>query len=65
MSNCASAPRLEFFAGRSPPTVPSLDLLVSEPFNSIPKSLARFAGVGFSPAEVVALWAATRSLRVR
>ncbi|KIJ56820.1 class II peroxidase [Sphaerobolus stellatus SS14] len=57
VSNCAGAPRLEFLAGRPPPVAASPDLLVPEPFDNIPKILARFADVGFSPAEVVALLA--------
>jgi hypothetical protein len=57
VSNCAGAPRIQFLAGRPPPTQASPDLLVPEPFDDVPKILARFADVGFSPAEVVALLA--------
>ncbi|KAF8160931.1 manganese peroxidase 3 [Crassisporium funariophilum] len=57
VSNCAGAPRLNFFLGRPPPKAASPDLLVPEPFDTITKILARFADAGFSPAEVVALLA--------
>ncbi|KAL0958842.1 hypothetical protein HGRIS_014160 [Hohenbuehelia grisea] len=55
VSNCAGAPRLNFFLGRPNATKASPDLLVPEPFDSITNILARFKEVGFSPAEVVAL----------
>ncbi|KIJ56821.1 class II peroxidase [Sphaerobolus stellatus SS14] len=57
VSNCAGAPRLEFLAGRPAPVAASPDLLIPEPFDTIPKILARFADAGFTPAEVVALLA--------
>ncbi|KAJ7594778.1 manganese peroxidase isozyme precursor [Mycena floridula] len=57
VSNCAGAPRLNFFLGRPNATAPSPDLLLPEPFDSVTKILARFADAGFSPAEVVALLA--------
>lgn len=56
VSNCAGAPRLNFFLGRPRATAPAPDLTVPEPFDSITSILARFADAGkFSPAEVVAL----------
>ncbi|KAH8101870.1 manganese peroxidase isozyme precursor [Cristinia sonorae] len=57
VSNCPGAPRLQFLLGRPAATQASPDLLVPEPFDSVDKILARFADVGFSPAEVVALLA--------
>jgi len=57
ISNCAGAPRLDFFAGRPAPTGPADDLLVPEPFDNVDKILARMADAGFSPDEVVALLA--------
>ncbi|KAL0956143.1 hypothetical protein HGRIS_002306 [Hohenbuehelia grisea] len=57
VSNCAGAPRLNFFLGRPPAKAASPDLLVPEPFDSVTKILARFADAGFTPNEVVALLA--------
>ena len=45
----------EHLTGRPPPKAASPNGLVPEPFDSVDKILARFADVGFSPAEVVAL----------
>ena len=47
--------RRERLTGRPPPKAASPDGLVPEPFDSVDKILARFADVGFNPAEVVAL----------
>ncbi|KAJ7060143.1 putative versatile peroxidase [Mycena amicta] len=57
VSNCPGAPRLQFLLGRPKATAPSPDKLVPEPQDSITQILARFAEVGFAPAEVVALLA--------
>jgi len=57
ISNCPGAPRLNFFLGRPPAKAASPDLLVPEPFDTVTTILARFADVGFSPEEVVALLA--------
>ncbi|KAJ7843070.1 putative versatile peroxidase [Mycena olivaceomarginata] len=57
VSNCPGAPRLEFLLGRPKATAASPPGLVPEPQDSITSILARFADVGFSPAEVVALLA--------
>ncbi|KAF7349708.1 Peroxidase [Mycena sanguinolenta] len=57
VSNCPGAPRLEFLLGRPVATEPSPIGLVPEPFDTITSVLERFAEVGFSPAEVVALLA--------
>ncbi|KAJ7149147.1 manganese peroxidase 3 [Mycena filopes] len=57
ISNCPGAPRLEFLLGRPKATVASPPGLLPEPQDSITSILARFADVGFSPAEVVALLA--------
>jgi len=54
-SNCPGAPQLEFLLGRPDPVAPSPDGLVPDPFDSITDILERFAEVGFSPEEVVAL----------
>jgi manganese peroxidase len=55
ISNCPGAPRLEFLLGRPDPVAPSPIGLVPEPFDSITDILERFAEVGFSAEEVVAL----------
>ncbi|KAJ6577683.1 manganese peroxidase 3 [Mycena capillaripes] len=55
ISNCPGAPRLQFLLGRPVASAPSPIGLVPEPFDTITDVLARFAEVGFSPAEVVAL----------
>ncbi|KAJ7906776.1 manganese peroxidase 3, partial [Mycena leptocephala] len=55
VSNCPGAPRLQFLLGRPPAVAASPIGLVPE--HSITSVLARFAEVGFSPAEVVALLA--------
>ncbi|KAJ6551901.1 Mn peroxidase MNP5 [Mycena capillaripes] len=59
ISLCAGAPRVGFMMGRPMPTAPAPgpDGLVPEPFDNVDVILARFADVGFSPAEVVALLA--------
>ncbi|KAJ7108198.1 Mn peroxidase MNP3 [Mycena epipterygia] len=57
VSNCPGAPRLQFLLGRPTATAASPIGLVPEPFDSITEVLARFAEVGFSPEEVVALLA--------
>ncbi|KAJ7182854.1 manganese-dependent peroxidase [Mycena crocata] len=55
VSNCPGAPQLQFLLGRPDPVAPSPIGLVPEPFDSITDILERFAEVGFSPEEVVAL----------
>ncbi|KAK7441004.1 fungal class II heme-containing peroxidase [Stygiomarasmius scandens] len=55
VSNCAGAPRIPFFFGRPEPTAASPDGLISEPFDSVDKILARFSDAGFSSDEVIAL----------
>ncbi|TDL19453.1 manganese peroxidase 2 [Rickenella mellea] len=57
VSNCAGAPRLNFFAGRPVAKAPSPEGLVPEPFDGVTKILARMGDAGFSPEEVVALLA--------
>ncbi|KAJ7175027.1 putative versatile peroxidase [Mycena crocata] len=57
VSNCPGAPRVPFLFGRPTATAPSPIGLVPEPFDTITDVLARFAEVGFSPEEVVALLA--------
>ncbi|KAJ6492963.1 manganese peroxidase 5 [Mycena vulgaris] len=57
VSNCPGAPRLQFLLGRPVAKAASPIGLVPEPSDSITTVLARFAEVGFSPAEVVALLA--------
>ncbi|KAJ6498502.1 Mn peroxidase MNP3 [Mycena vitilis] len=57
VSNCPGAPQLQFLLGRPDPVAPSPIGLVPDPFDSITDILERFAEVGFSPAEVVALLA--------
>ncbi|KAJ7093358.1 heme peroxidase [Mycena belliarum] len=57
VSNCPGAPRLEFMLGRPDATGPSPIGLVPEPFDTITDVLERFAEVGFSPEEVVAILA--------
>ncbi|KAJ7463273.1 manganese peroxidase 3 [Mycena latifolia] len=57
VSNCPGAPRLQFMLGRPTATAPSPIGLVPEPFDTITSVLERFAEVGFSPEEVVALLA--------
>ncbi|KAJ7916933.1 manganese peroxidase 1 precursor [Mycena leptocephala] len=54
VSNCPGAPRLQFLLGRPVAKAASPIGLVPEPITTV---LARFAEVGFSPAEVVALLA--------
>ncbi|KAJ7097576.1 manganese peroxidase 3 [Mycena epipterygia] len=54
-SNCPGAPQLQFLLGRPPPAAPSPEGLVPDPFDTITDILERFAEVGFSPEEVVAL----------
>jgi cytochrome c peroxidase len=55
LANCAGAPRVNFALGRAQPKAASPPNLVPEPFDSVTKILARFASVGFSPEEVVAV----------
>lgn len=56
ITNCPGAPRLEFLAGRPPPTAPAPDGLIPEPVDTLDKIFARMLdGGNFSPAEVVAL----------
>jgi hypothetical protein len=55
ISNCPGAPQLQFLLGRPDPVAPSPIGLVPEPFDTITEILERFAEVGFSPEEVVAL----------
>ncbi|GLB44307.1 putative the amino acid sequence converted into a structural homology model presents the general folding and conserved residues forming the active site and substrate oxidation sites of a [Lyophyllum shimeji] len=57
MSNCPGAPRLEFLAGRANFSLPSPDLLVPEPSDSVTSIIARMGDAGFSPAEIVDLLA--------
>lgn len=57
VSNCPGAPRLEFLLGRPAPVAPAPDLTVPEPFDTVDSILARFADVGISSDEVVALLA--------
>ncbi|KAK7052089.1 peroxidase [Favolaschia claudopus] len=57
VSNCPGAPRLQFKLGRPAAVAASPIGLVPEPFDSITDILERFAEVGFSPEEVVALLA--------
>ncbi|KAI0312758.1 manganese peroxidase 2 [Amylostereum chailletii] len=57
VSNCPGAPQLEFMLGRTEATAAAIDGTVPEPFDSVDSILARFADVGLSPAEVVALLA--------
>lgn len=57
VSNCAGAPRLEFLAGRSNFSLPSPDLLVPEPSDSVDTIIARMGDAGFSPNEIVDLLA--------
>ncbi|KAJ7677881.1 putative versatile peroxidase [Mycena polygramma] len=57
VSNCPGAPRLEYLHGRPKATEASPPGLVPEPQDTITSILARFAEVGFSPEEVVALLA--------
>ncbi|KAF8889544.1 manganese peroxidase 2 [Gymnopilus junonius] len=52
---CPGAPQVKFLLGRPAPKAASPPNLVPEPFDSVQKILARFASVGFSPEEVVAL----------
>ncbi|KAJ7489140.1 manganese peroxidase 3 [Mycena latifolia] len=55
VSNCPGAPQLQFLLGRPPPVAAAPDGLVPDPFDTITDILERFAEVGFSPDEVVAL----------
>jgi cytochrome c peroxidase len=57
LSVCQGAPRPSFFIGRPQPKAASPPNLVPNPFDSVTSILARFASVGFSPQEVVALLA--------
>ncbi|KAJ8695007.1 fungal class II heme-containing peroxidase [Pleurotus ostreatus] len=53
VSNCAGAPRLNFFLGRPDATQIPPDGLVPEPFDSVDKILSRMGDAGFSTVEVV------------
>jgi len=55
LASCPGAPQAKFAFGRPQPKAASPPNLVPEPFDSVTKILARFASVGFSPQEVVAL----------
>ncbi|TFK33106.1 manganese peroxidase isozyme precursor [Crucibulum laeve] len=57
VSNCIGAPRLEFMAGRLNFSLPSPDLLVPEPSDSVDSIIARMGDAGFNPAEIVDLLA--------
>ncbi|KAG6910464.1 vacuolar protein sorting-associated protein 1 [Tephrocybe rancida] len=57
VSNCPGAPRLAFLAGRLNASLPSPDLLVPEPSDSVDTIIARMGDAGFSPNEVVDLLA--------
>jgi hypothetical protein len=57
VSNCPGAPRLEFMAGRLNFSLPSPDLLVPEPSDSVDTIIARMGDAGFSPNEIVDLLA--------
>ncbi|KAI0063642.1 manganese peroxidase 2 [Artomyces pyxidatus] len=57
LSNCPGAPQLDFMFGRPTATAPAPDLTVPEPFDTVDSILSRFADVGFTPAEVIALLA--------
>ncbi|KAF8656124.1 hypothetical protein AX16_002762 [Volvariella volvacea WC 439] len=57
VSNCLGGPRLQFLAGRANFSLPSPDLLVPEPSDSVDAILARMGDAGFSPAEIVDLLA--------
>jgi len=56
-SNCRGAPSLKFYFGRPPPVAPAPDNTVPKPGDDATSILNRFADVGFSPPEVVALLA--------
>ncbi|OJT02974.1 Manganese peroxidase 3 [Trametes pubescens] len=59
VSNCAGAPRLDVFIGRTDATQAAPDRTVPQPFDTVNSIFARFADAGeFSPAQVVALLAA-------
>ncbi|TFK65304.1 fungal versatile peroxidase from pleurotus Eryngii [Pluteus cervinus] len=55
LAACPGAPRVQFFAGRPPPKAASPNFLVPEPFNTTDQIIERFASVGFSPPEIIAL----------
>jgi manganese peroxidase len=55
---CPGAPRIPFLLGRPQPKAPSPPNLIPEPFDIVTTILDRFASVGFSPQEVVALLSA-------
>ncbi|KAF7428776.1 Versatile peroxidase vpl2 [Pleurotus ostreatus] len=55
VSNCAGGARIPFHAGRLNVSLPSPDLLVPEPSDSVDTILARMGDAGFSPNEVVDL----------
>ncbi|TFK58280.1 manganese peroxidase 2, partial [Pluteus cervinus] len=55
LAACPGAPKVQFVAGRPPPLAASPNFLVPEPFNTTDQILERFASVGFSPPEIIAL----------
>ncbi|KAF8063951.1 heme peroxidase [Lyophyllum atratum] len=55
VSSCPGAPRLQFLAGRANFSLPSPDLLVPEPSDSVDTIIARMGDAGFSPNEIVDL----------
>nr|AFR44748.1 manganese peroxidase 3 [Volvariella volvacea] len=57
VSNCLGGPRLQFLAGRANFSLPSPDLLVPEPSDSVDAILARAADAGISASEMVDLLA--------
>ncbi|KAI0259215.1 manganese peroxidase 2 [Gloeopeniophorella convolvens] len=57
VSNCPGAPQLQFLYGRPAAKAAAIDGLVPEPLDTVDKILARFADVGISSDEVVALLA--------
>jgi len=61
LTNCAGAPRVKFSLGRPAPKAASPPGLVPEPFDNVNVILQRFAEVGFSTQEVVALIASHSS----
>jgi len=57
VSNCPGAPRLQFMFGRVDATFHAVDKTVPEPFDTVDAIIDRFADVGLTPAEIVALLA--------
>ena len=52
---CPGAPQVNFSIGRPPPKAPAPKFLIPQPVNTTDELLTLFAGVGFSPAELIAL----------